>query len=135
MIMTLQAAGAYLQRLREEARISRHGLAKRAKTSDSQIIRIEQGEQETRFSLIALIIRELDANPSDVIELMLSENATIEEAILRANSWIEIKKPKSEDRKEVHPDVISVVSRLTDYELGRWVAFGERLIEDRNKTR
>jgi transcriptional regulator with XRE-family HTH domain len=127
MIMTLQAAGAYIQRLREEARITRHALAKRVNTSDSQVIRIEQGEQETRFSLLALIIRAVDANADDIIDLLLLPDNTSSDGILRADQWIQQRKPKKNGTLEPHPDVLSLLSRLTDYELGRWVALGERL--------
>lgn len=132
--MTLQAAGAYLQRLREEAKISRHALAKMVKTSDSQIIRIEQGEQETRFSLLALIIRAVNAKADDVIDLLLSLDNTVIDGRQRAEHWIEQRRLKADRNVLPHPDVLNLLERLTDYELGRWVALGERLIEERDRT-
>jgi transcriptional regulator with XRE-family HTH domain len=132
--MTLQAVGAYLQRLREEARISRHALAKKVKTSDSQIIRIELG-QETRFSLLVMIIRTVDANIDDVIELTLSTDNTTEDGMQRAELWIESRINNPKEHTSLHPDVVNLSSRLTDYELGRWVLLGERIIEERNKGR
>lgn len=132
--MTLQAVGAYLQRLREEARISRHALAKKVETSDSQIIRIEQG-QETRFSLLVMIIKTVDANIDDVIELTLSTDNTTEDGIQRAELWIQSRTNKPKAQTSLHPDVVNLLSRLTDYELGRWVLLGERIIEERNKGR
>ena len=132
--MTLHAAGAYIQRLREEAKISRHALSKRVNTSDSQIIRIEQG-RETRASLLFMIMKEVNANPEDVMLLLLSPSSTIEDGVMRAERWIEVRKKATETEKAIHPDVFNVASRLTEYELGRWVALGERIIEERTKER
>ncbi|MEI6181346.1 MAG: helix-turn-helix transcriptional regulator [Chloroflexales bacterium] len=129
--MTLEAAGAYLQRLREEARITRHAMAKRAVTSDSQIIRIEQG-QETRFSLLATIIRIVEANADDVIDLILSES-TIKDGIERAELWIDKRKSKKNGITAIHPDVSRLIARMGDYELGRWVLMGERMLEEQTK--
>jgi transcriptional regulator with XRE-family HTH domain len=132
--MTLPAVGAYLQRLREEARISRHALAKKVDTSDSQIIRIEQG-QETRFSLLVMIVRTIGANIDDVIDLTLSPDNTVEDGLQCAELWIERRRSKTSEYPPLHPDVADLLLRLTDYELGRWVLLGERIIEERNKSR
>jgi transcriptional regulator with XRE-family HTH domain len=132
--MSLSATGAYLKYLREVAGISRLALSKKVDTSDSQIIRIEQG-QETRGSLLAKIIKEIDANPDDVIELLISDEYIVEDGINRAKLWVEKRKPKSNGQVVIHPDVQTLVSRMTEYELGRWVALGERMIEERNKAR
>lgn len=132
--MTLHAAGAYIQRLREEAKISRHALSKRVKTSDSQIIRIEQG-QETRASLLFMIMKEVSANPEDMMSLLLSASSTVEDGVIYAERWIETRRKITDTDKSIHPDVFNVAARLTEYELGRWVALGERIIEERSKER
>jgi len=132
--MSLQATGAYLKRLREEAKLSRLSLSKKVATSDSQIIRIEEG-QETRASLLARIIRVLQASPEDVIDLLTSPDYSGADGIKRAELWIEKRKPNTNGTIDVHPDVVNIVSRLTDYELGRWVSLGERIIEERSKNR
>ena len=130
--MTLESAGAYLQRLREEARISRHAMSKKAATSDSQIIRIEQG-QETRFSLLAVIIRVLEANADDVIDLILSYDSTVKDGVDRAELWIEKRKSNKKGVTTIHPDVLGLITQMGDYELGRWVLMGERMLEERGK--
>jgi transcriptional regulator with XRE-family HTH domain len=132
--MTLQAIGAYLQRLREEARISRHALAKKVKTSDSQIIRIEEG-LDTRFSLLAMIVIAVNASIEDVLELSISETNIAEDGIRLAESLIERRKTKDNSSVSIHPDVARLLGSLTDYELGRWVLLGEQIIEERNKLR
>jgi transcriptional regulator with XRE-family HTH domain len=130
--MSLIATGAYLKRLREEAKLSRLALSKQVNTSDSQIIRIEQG-QETRGSLLAMLVKTLNASPDDIIELLVSEKYAESDGISFAELWIEKRKPRDISSQEVHPDILNLISRLTDYELGRWVSLGERIIEERKK--
>lgn len=132
MYMSLTATGAYIKRLREEARISRLALSKQVGTSYSQIIRIESG-QETRGSLLAMIVKTLNASPDDVIDLLASSDYTNEDGIQRAEVWIEKRKPKSTAQNDIHPDILNVISRLTDFELGKLAAFGERMIEERTR--
>jgi transcriptional regulator with XRE-family HTH domain len=134
MDMSLIATGSYLKRLREEAKLSRLALSKQVGTSDSQIIRIEQG-QETRGSLIAMIVKTLNASPEDIIDLLISTNYTQDDGLQRAELWIEKRKPRTLTQQEIHPDILNVISRLTDFELGRLAAFGERIIEERNRGR
>lgn len=134
MDMSLVATGSYLKRLREEAKLSRLALSKQVGTSDSQIIRIEQG-QETRGSLIALIVKTLNASPDDIIDLLVSTDYTQEDGLNRAELWIEKRKPRVLVNNNIHPDILNVISQLTDFELGRLSAFGERMIEERSKTR
>jgi transcriptional regulator with XRE-family HTH domain len=134
MDMSLVATGSYLKRLREEAKLSRLALSKQVGTSDSQIIRIEQG-QETRGSLIALIVKTLNASPDDIIDLLVSTDYTQEDGLRRAELWIEKRKPRVLVHNNIHPDILNVISQLTDFELGRLSAFGERMIEERSKTR
>jgi transcriptional regulator with XRE-family HTH domain len=133
--MTLEAVGSYLQRLREEAKISRHALSKRVETSDSQIIRIEQEGLDTRVSLFFKIIHEVDANPDDVMELLLSPTSTVEDGRQMADLWITKRKQLSGEETSIHPDILDLVSQLTEYELGKWVMLGQRIIEDRSNLR
>lgn len=133
-MMTLKAAGAYIVRLRKEAKLSRLAFAKLVDTSDSNMMRIEQGRQEAGGILLAQIIRKLDANPNDVIDLLLLEGAGAEEGNARAEEWIRIRDGKSKTNT-LHPDVLKIASQMTDYDLGRWVSFGERLLEESKKAR
>ena len=130
--MSLTATGAYLKRLREEAGFSRLGLSKKVCTSDSQIIRIEQG-QETRGSLLAKIVKVLDANPNDIIEMLVSDTFSDDDGRIRAELWIEKRKTKPYGQIEIHPDVLGLITQMGDYELGRWVLMGERMLEERGK--
>lgn len=84
--------------------------------------------------LLALIVRTVDANPEDIIDLLLMEDAKDEIGIERAEEWIK-KRDAGNRSKDLHPDIVSLVARMSDYELGRWVSIGERLLEERNRTR
>lgn len=82
-----------------------------------------------------MIIKVLHANPEDVIELLVSEGYSEDDGKIRAEEWIEKRKPKEQSHKDIHPDILSVITRMSEYELGRWVSLGERIIEERSKTR
>lgn len=129
--MSKVAVGAYFLRLREEARLSRLALARQIGTGDAQLLRIENGEQETRGSLIAALTHALDASPQDVLELYLLPNDTLEDGRKRAEQLIASRLRPG--RSEVHPDVLHLVEQMTEYELGRWVALGERMVEARRR--
>jgi len=130
--MSLTATGAYLKRLREAAGLSRLGLSKMVDTSDSQIIRIERGE-ETRASLLARIIKVLDANPADVNELLVSDSANSEDGIRMADLRIAVHKNNSGERIPMHQEVFLLASQMSDYDLGKWVSLGGRLVEERTR--
>jgi transcriptional regulator with XRE-family HTH domain len=133
-MMTLKATGAYIVRLRKEAKLSRLALAKLVNTSDSNLMRIEQGIQEAGGMLLALIIRNLNANPVDVINLLLMEDANEEYGTKIADEWIEIRDNKQQ-RTGIHPDILKLSSQLSDYDLGRWVSTGERFLEESKKPK
>jgi transcriptional regulator with XRE-family HTH domain len=132
--MTLKATGAYLTTLRKHARLSRLAFSKQINTSDSNLMRIEQGNQEAGGTLLATIIRKLDANPVDVIDLLLLEDATEQDGISKAENWIEARNGKQQGRS-LHPDIVKLASQMSDYELGRWVSIGERLIEESRRAK
>lgn len=132
--MTLKAAGAYIVRLRRDAKLSRLAFAKLLGTSDSNMMRIEQGDQEARSILLAQIIRTLSANADDMMDLLLSEQADEKEGIERAEEWIR-KRGRQDASSQLHPDVLRLVAEMSEYELGRWVSSGERLIEERKRSR
>lgn len=73
------AAGAYIRTLREKRKLTRKVVAERAKTSVSQLFRIEAGQQETRGSLLMDIISAVQGDPDQVAELLASPTATAED--------------------------------------------------------
>lgn len=132
--MSLKASGSYLQRLRDNAGLSRAELAEKLGTSPSQIFRIEEGKGETRGSLLAAFIRMVSGSAEDVVTLILDSRAGEEEGVRTANIWLEQHQEAPIYRSSIHPDVVDLAGRLSDYELGRWVAVGQRIIEERNKV-
>lgn len=76
----MHAVGAYLRTLREGQRIPRQKLAEQFNTSLSNITRIEDGEQETRGSLLFALVRALHGNPLDIEDLLSRETVTVEDA-------------------------------------------------------
>lgn len=74
--MTARTAGAYLQRLREEKRISRAKAAAALGTSESQIERIDYGSSRVNGELLLGYIRYLGANLRHVMHLMLDDVVT-----------------------------------------------------------
>lgn len=131
--MSLKAAGAYLQRLRENKGLSRAEIAKLTQTSASQIFRIEEGKGESRASLVAGFTRAVNGGAEDVFSLLLNPHATADDGLNLAE--LRIIRGDQALPLLVHPEVASVASRLTDYDLGKWVALGERLIEERKQQK
>ena len=131
--MTFKAAGAYIARLRTEAKLSRFALARMVNTSDSNMMRIEQGDQEPRGALLGLIVRKLNANADDLFDLFLNSDIDEQEGIERAESWIDKRTTSKSKSQEMYPDIQGLISKMSDYDLGKWVSVGERMLEERTK--
>lgn len=86
--MGTQAVGAYLQTYRDARGYSRVRLAALVGTSEAQIVRIEQGEQDTRGSLLLAIVRALGASADVVTDLILSEGDSAEIGRATAQRWL-----------------------------------------------
>lgn len=52
----MEAVGAYLRTLREARKLSRASVAAQIGTHESQLVRIEAGDQDTRGSLLLAFI-------------------------------------------------------------------------------
>jgi transcriptional regulator with XRE-family HTH domain len=83
------AIGTYIRTLREAKRMSRGELGSRVNTSVSQLVRLENGEQDTRSVLLAVIVKELEGDFRDVSELLLNEQATAEDGKRMARERIQ----------------------------------------------
>lgn len=68
----LKETGIYLRTLRETHEISREEVASRARTSVSQIERIENGRQETRSSVMLAILQLVNGSVEDIQYLLLN---------------------------------------------------------------
>jgi predicted transcriptional regulator len=78
--VTLKAAGAYLWELRTMRGLSRADVGKPFETNDVQIMRVEKGELDTRYSLFFGLIDLLSGDANVAMRLVVDPTATEEEA-------------------------------------------------------
>ena len=97
------------------------------------MMRIEQGDQEPRGALLGLIVRKLNANADDLFDLFLNSDIDEQEGIERAESWIDKRTTSKSKSQEMYPDIQGLISKMSDYDLGKWVSVGERMLEERTK--
>lgn len=77
--MSVEAAGAYLKRLRKASDLTLQEIADAAGTSISQISRIETGDGNTRGQLLLHYTRIVDGDTDEVTNLLLDPDATVEQ--------------------------------------------------------
>lgn len=70
------AVGTYLRTLREAQDMSRARLAAQVGTHESQIVRIEAGDQDSRGSLLLRIVAAVHGSADDVQRLAMDDTAT-----------------------------------------------------------
>lgn len=75
----MEAVGAYLRTLREAHKLSRAAVAAQIGTHESQLVRIEAGEQDTRGSLLLAFIGVVRGRAGDVQRLILNHEATADD--------------------------------------------------------
>ncbi len=94
--MSRVAAGAYITGLRRArkwtrarvlAELERYATDGDSLTSESQLSRIEKGEQETRGTLLVALIRVLQGNLDHLADLLLDEKATQSDGEAIARQW------------------------------------------------
>lgn len=129
----MRAAGAYLRVMRERLGISQAEVARRINVSSSQVHRIEEGPGETRASLVATVAIAVEADPEDVIKLLADSAATEQIGIEMAQSRIKNRGGALTSPQIIHPEIVNIASMMTEFQLGKWVSVGERLLEERGK--
>ena len=87
--MSLIAAGLYLRVLRERKGMTLADVASATRTSESQISRIEKGEQEPRSSLMLRIVRAVGGSMAHLETLLLNDSATAEDGKRYAEAWLQ----------------------------------------------
>ena len=93
--MSHVALGAYLQRLRAARGWTRAEAIAALQahsdetTSESQILRIERGEQNVRAALLVALLRVLGANSGQAIALLADQHADANEGRRAANAWLD----------------------------------------------
>lgn len=88
------ATGAYLWTLRESQRMTRSQVADYIQektgsaTNESQVMKIEKGQQDTRASVLIAFLECVGGNPRDLINLMLDRNTTDKDGTELARRWL-----------------------------------------------
>ena len=75
----MEAVGTYLRTLREAHRLSRAAVASQIGTHESQLVRIEAGEQDSRGSLLLAFVAIVQGRANDIQRLILDQQATAED--------------------------------------------------------
>ena len=112
------AVGAYLRTLREARNLTREAVADAVNTSVSQLVRIENGEQDTRGSLLFRIVATVRGDVEQVNRLMLSETATPDEG--REQALVALHNAIEESGARPHlqtPEDVAELMRLFEEEL------------------
>lgn len=136
--MSTAAAGAYIRTLREARHLSRAKLATLARTHESQIERIEKGEQDTRGSLLIAIVQAVRGNLDQIGQLLLSDAATVDDGRQLAQVWLTQEEQHALDRFAAHipdPQVAAVIAHIEQLQadpeaLFRLRGYLERLVEE-----
>lgn len=117
-----------MRAMREHLGISQAEVSRRIHASSSQIHRIEEGPGETRASLVAAMAVAVEADPEDIIRLLADTNATEQVGIELARSRIKTRSGRPVLSPVIHPEIVDLASRMSEFQLGKWVALGERLL-------
>jgi transcriptional regulator with XRE-family HTH domain len=134
--MGLKAVGEYLRLLREHRGFSLTDLAAMVATSASQIWRIENAKSETRLAQVAQVCVLVGGEWEHIFTLLQEEKDSIELAHRLAEQVItQVPPDPSSDRMSLFPEVQSMAKSLSDFELGKWVAAGERIISERSRPK
>lgn len=97
--MSLTAAGAYLQLMRERRGLSRADVASAAGTNEAQVIRIEKGEIDTRGSLLLRMVQAVRGRAEDVLKLVTDVGATAEDGRRIAEEALRPSDPTAEEQE------------------------------------
>lgn len=96
--------------------------------SPSQVHRIEKGPGETRATLVAAMVMAVQGEPEDVIRLLADDTATEETGVEMARSRLGMRSEAAALTINLHPEIVNLAAQMTEFQLGKWVALGERLL-------
>jgi hypothetical protein len=132
--MSMKDVGIYLRVLREEFVGGRGALARQLQTDDSQIERVEKG-QDTRGSFLFALARAVQADIHDIDYLLTLEDDVISEEVARACALERIKRirisppeEQNERRRQADDLVEQLISQPRKLDL--WLGYGLRLLEE-----
>lgn len=105
----MKAVGLYLRTLRDDLGMSRGAVAKQLRTDDSQIERIENGQIDTRSSLLFRFVELVQGRLEDIRGLILGEPDSPDLGRNAARDWIAQGKKGTED-------IVATIASLTEEE-------------------
>lgn len=125
------AVGAYIRVLREGRGLSRAELASAIGTHESQLYRIEKGDQDSRGSLLFTIIKELRGDIQDVYRLMTAANASADEGRQLADR-VQDQLRQAESEGERHQVLQRLIADMeaNPQKLDQLIGYGARLLEE-----
>lgn len=118
--MSTVAVGAYLRTLREAQHLSRAALAAQVDTHESQLVRIEAGDQDPRGSFLLRLVSKLRGTAEDVARL-LEASATEDQGRVLAHQRLTGRPSR------ISPRQLDALERLTDEQLDRLIALAEKI--------
>ena len=127
--MGMKAVGVYLKTLREHRRLSQAALGRLVGVGSAQIFRIEDGNSEPRATILAAVATVLGADSATVIDLLADTDATPDDGRILAEQLI-ISHPDDLTARKIRPEIALLASKMTDFQLGKWVAAGERILNE-----
>lgn len=130
------AAGAYLWGVRESRKLSRQDVANYIRnkvgngTNAVQVGRIEKGQIPTSAETLAAFIEAVDADPRQVIRLILHDDVTAEAAQELALAYVRANTATPDEQERRRREALQVIDQLLEdpVKLGRLLQFGEDLI-------
>lgn len=133
----MKLVGIYLRELRQELRPGgRPAFARDLKTDDSQIERVEGG-QDTRTSFLFTFARAVNADLKDIDRLLLSnDNDIVEQEVARALARARVKEVRTMGETKVLDEQDRVLKELIDalrahpHKMGEWIGYGKRLLDE-----
>lgn len=128
--MGMKAIGEYFRVLRERQGLTLSEVARRANVAVSQVHRIENAQGETRATLVAAVSQVLQADANDVIALLADDLATPEQARSKVEALLSGTQ-QSRSPPLIRPEILALLRQMDDFQLGRWVAMGERIINEK----
>lgn len=131
------AAGAYLWSVREARGLSRNDVATYIRekvgtgTNAVQVERIEKGQVPTSTPTMAAFIEAVNADPKQVVWLILQDDVTTEAAQELALAYIKANTATPDEQERRRREALALVDQLLadPVKLGRLLQFGEDLLE------
>lgn len=124
----IEAVRTYLREIRIRRGLGLEEFAAAIGLSRRALIEWESGRtEELKTTPLIKAVRCLNASLDDICYLVSSE-ATAEDGRNRADAWI--KKGTALRTNQYQPEIEEIVGQLDAFQIGLWLGYGKRLIEE-----